>query len=66
MLSYQFYKFGNMQDFFAIVSNPVIFFPILDFTIIKGYNIMACNLDLYAIAIKCFFGMQQPHVWCFL
>ena len=30
------------------------------------YNIMAYDLELHAIEIKRSFGMQQPHVRCFL
>ena len=33
--------------------------------LITHHNIMACNLELHAIAIKPCFGIQQPHVRCF-
>ena len=29
-------------------------------------NIIAYDLESHPIAIKCYFGMWQPHVWCFL
>ena len=63
-LKIQFYKSGNMLDFFnVIISNPVIFLPIFNFALITCHNIMASNLESHAI-IKCCFDMKQPQVCC--
>ena len=43
-------------------SNPAIFLAIINLMLITGHNIMACNLESHAIAIKCCFGMWQTHV----
>ena len=50
---------------FNIVSNPVLFLPIFNFTLITCHNIMACDLESHSITIKHFFGMWQPHVQYF-
>ena len=64
-LKIQFYKSGNMLDFFnVIISNPVIFLPIFNFALITCHNIMASNLESHAITIKCCFDMKQPQVCC--
>ena len=39
---------------------------IFNFTLITCHNIVVCDLESHAIAIKHCFGMRQPHVWCFL
>ena len=46
--------------------NPAIFLAIFNFTLIVYHNVMAFNLELHTIAIKCCFGVQQPHMWYFL
>ena len=48
-----------------IISNPVISSPIFNFMLIMCHN-MACDLEPHAIAVKCCFGMRQPHAWCSL
>ena len=48
-------------QFNAIIYNPVIFLPTFYSMLITGHNIMVCNLELHAIAIKRCFGMRQSH-----
>ena len=40
--------------------------PIFNFTLIIRHNIMVCDLESYAIAIRHCFDVRPPHVWCFL
>ena len=47
--------------FNIIISNPFVFLPIVNFTLITHHNIMACNLALHVMAIKHCFGIWQPH-----
>ena len=66
----QFYKFADMLHFFIIqchyFSNPAIFFAIFNFLLITCHSIIVCDLESHTIAIKCCFGMQQPHMQYFL
>ena len=48
--------------FNVTIPNPVIFLPIINFTLITRHNIMTYNLELHAIAIRCCFHVWQPHV----
>ena len=50
----------------SLFPNLVIFLPTFSFMLITHHNIMACNLEWDNIAIKCCFGVRQPHLWCFL
>ena len=56
-LKHQFHNVGNILDFFAIQCHyfqptTVIFWPVFNFTLITRHNIMACDLESHAIAIK--------------
>ena len=51
----------DILRFNIIISNPFIFLPIVNFTLITRHNIMACNLALHVMAIKHCFGIQQSH-----
>ena len=48
------------------ISNPVIFLLIFKYILITCSNIMTCNLQLRVISNRHCFGIQQPHVQCFL
>ena len=51
----------DILRFSIIISNPFVFLPIVNFTLITHHNIMACNLALHVMAIKHCFGIWQPH-----
>ena len=48
------------------VSDPIIFLPIFNFTLITRHYIMVFELELCIVAIKCCFGMQQRHMQYYL
>ena len=52
--------------FNVIICNRVIFLLIFNFTLITSHNIMACDLESHAVAIKHCFSVRQPLVQCFL
>ena len=50
----------------VIISNPVIFLTIFNFTPITCHNITVRDLESHTKATKCCFGRWQSHMQCFL